>query len=772
MATGSMPFSGKTSGAVFDQIVHSAPTSPITLNRELPRQLEKIVNQPLKKDPDSRPTAADLRAALDGLQRDLSGERLRLAPRLHTLVTRPIFWLGVVALVALVLAVAATWSGRAREVRWAREEALPELEEMASDTRTNALAAWELIRQADPIFGDDPEFQELKSFFVATISIQTEPPGAEVWSRPYSRPDAPWESLGTTPIESAVLPATHLRWKVEKPGYEPVLDVSHTHGWNSDAGGVGPLDKLWRLDEIGQRPQDMLRIPGNREMPPFLADRYEVTNLQFKQFVDAGGYQNPEYWGHEFVGADGPLDHQTALALLVDQTGRPGPSTWEAGDYPDGQDDFPVTGVSWYEAAAFAEFVGKSLPTIHHWGRASGIFVGLAQWSFTGLLYPMSNFGGQGPMAVGASGAMTPLGAMDMAGNVREWCFNTAPDGRCLRGGAWNDPTYMFSNITQADSFDRSPKNGVRLVTYGDHDIPDELYSGYALAESRKLLDETPVSDEVFAAYRVLFDYDSIPLDARVEERHDDNDDWVREKVSYTAAYGGERITAQLFLPTNVSPPYQAILYFPGSGAIPAGPTDRVEQRREFRSNIAFLLKTGRAVLYPAYRGTHERRHDIPSGVHWNLDPTHEFTTFQVNIAKDARRSLDFLQSRPDIDPDLIAYSGFSWGGTMANLVLAVDERFKAAVLNVGALAARNTPRPEVDYLNYTPRVTVPVLMLNGRFDLAQLFETEVKPMYELLGTPDVHKQLIVYETDHFIDHREVVKETLAWFDRYLGPVE
>jgi dienelactone hydrolase len=301
--------------------------------------------------------------------------------------------------------------------------------------------------------------------------------------------------------------------------------------------------------------------------------------------------------------------------------------------------------------------------------------------------------------------------------------------------------------------------------------VPDELFEPYALCETRKLLEETPVSDEVFSAYRSLFDYDPLPLDARVESRHEDHEDWVREKVSYVAAFGGERITAQLFLPGNVNPPYQAVLYFPGSGAIPAGPTDRVEQRGEFRNNVAFLIKTGRAVLYPAYRGTNERRHDIPQSVHWSQDPTHEFTAFQVNIVKDVQRSVDFLRSRPDIDPNKIAYSGFSWGGSMANLVLAVGDSFEAAVLNVGGIHAHGTPRPEVDYINYAPRVTVPVLMLNGRYDLAQLFGAEVQPMYELLGTPQDHKRLIVYDPDHFIDRREVVNETLAWLDRYLGPV-
>jgi len=773
MATGNMPFSGKTSGAVFDQIIHSAPTSPVELNPELPRDLERTVNRCLDKSPDRRPQAKQLHEELVRLRQEMLGGTLGFGLQAKRLLHRPTFWLGAVAVMVLVATVATVWFGHSKKVRWAREAALPELRGMASDIWTNGLAGWQIVSEVDPYLRDNDEFQELRPLFAVSIPVRTEPPGAEVFYKPYTEPDVPWRSLGTTPIEEAELPATYLRWKLDKPGYETVLDVGHAADLDFESGRLVPSEKLWRLDPVGERPEGMILVPGNEAMPAFMVDRYEVSNRQFKQFVDAGGYENPEYWTHEFVQPTGSLDFRSAMALFVDQTGRPGPITWEAGDYPDGRGEDPVTGLSWYEAAAYAEFVGKDLPTIDHWYRASGIFVGPAQWVFTGLLFPASNFGSDGPMAVGASQAMTPLGAVDMAGNVREWCFNQAPAGRCLRGGAWNDQTYMFSNITQADPFDRSPKNGFRCVLYENRSqIPADLFEPLTFDEERKLLEEVPVSDEVFAAYKAVFEYDPVPLDARVESRHEDNEDWVREKVSYTAAYGDERITAQLFLPRKVTPPYQAIAYFPGSGAVSGSDSDHLEDRGEFKSNIAFLLKTGRAVLYPVYRGTHERQHGIPPEFHWSQEPTLEFTTFQANIIKDVQRSVDFLHSRPDIERDRIAYSGFSWGGQIANLALAVEGRFKAAVINVGGLSSYSTPRPEVDYLNYTPRITLPVLMLNGRYDLALRLESEVEPMFELLGTPDEHKRLIVYETDHWIDRKEVIKETVAWLDAYLGPVK
>lgn len=257
--------------------------------------------------------------------------------------------------------------------------------------------------------------------------------------------------------------------------------------------------------------------------------------------------------------------------------------------------------MSWYEAAAFAEFAGKSLPTLDHWRTATGRPRGF------GDLVAISNFRGQGPVAVGSTDAITDTGVADMAGNVREWCQNAAAQGHCLRGGAWNDQLYMFGNVTQAPSFDRSEQNGFRCVRYPGGKGPSAKQLEPLRHDAvRDLTKEKPVSDEVFRVFARLFDYDARDLAARVEARDETNPDWTRERVSFTTAYGDERMPAQLFLPRTGRPPYQVVVYFPGSDAIHAGSSDDLESRVTFPLRIVPHLKAGRAVLYPVYKGTHD----------------------------------------------------------------------------------------------------------------------------------------------------------------------
>jgi dienelactone hydrolase len=536
------------------------------------------------------------------------------------------------------------------------------------------------------------------------------------------------------------------------------------------------LRELWRPRNLhrhlvpeGRTPAGMVRVPGGESdvgpLGDFFIDRHEVTNRQFKEFVDAGGYRDSEYWKHEIVKGGDVLTWEEAMAELIDKTGRNGPSNWAAGDYPDGRGDFPVTGISWYEAAACAEFAGKNLPSGYHWGLAKGPW-----WIFfSALLVRHSNLGGEGLERVGTNEGMTAHGAYDLAGNAREWCWNRTPQGRLVRGGAWNDNAYMAANWSQASAFDRSARTGFRCVLYLDEEkMPAAAFEPVLVTDRPNLRDSTPVPDEVFEAYRARFSYDRTDLNAETEWRDESADDWIQERVSFDAAHGGERIPANLFLPKNVSPPFQAVLYFPGSSSIYQSSSVDLDHYYEFQRFLRDLVKDGRAVLYPIYKGTFERRSEKLALIHGG-EESHLFTEYVTELVKEVRRCVDYLEARPDIDAGRIAYLGMSWGAERAPVILAVEDRFRASVVALGGTRGRGLP--EVNPCNYLPRVRTPTLMLNGRYDVNFVYETNVQPMYDLLGTPEEHKKLVVYDTDHFLPPAESTKEILAWLDTYLGLV-
>lgn len=83
--------------------------------------------------------------------------------------------------------------------------------------------------------------------------------------------------------------------------------------------------------------------------------------------------------------------------------------------------------------------------------------------------------------------------------------------------------------------------------------------------------------------------------------------------------------------------------------------------------------------------------------------------------------------------------------------------------------------QPMADPFNFLPRVTLPTLMVNGRYDSFFPLETSIKPFFETLGTPQADKKIIVTDANHFVLSYEanlVISETLNWLDRYVGPVE
>jgi len=680
----------------------------------------------------------------------------------RTLFTNPWFTIpGIILFILMGLAVTRTIHHKIK-VKQARTEWLPEAGKLA------------LLKKAEKYIPDDPEFIKLEEILVTRITILSDPAGAEVHIKNYSEVDAAWGLLGPTPIDAMEMPAqSFYRFLMVKPGYDTVEAVLSTI---SDTLHV-------RLHKKGTIPEDMVYVPGfgeesgsdfKAEKHAFYIDKYEVTNKQFKVFKDSQGYQRPEYWEHEFINNGERYSRESAMGLFVDKSGRPGPSTWIAGDFPDGQANYPVNGISWFEAAAYAKFIGKELPTNKHWESAAGFDYWEFWYGFGHKLIPLSNFKNEGPEPVGLNRGLTLYGTLDLAGNVREWCWNKTAAGRLIRGGAWNDVSYMFGNEGQLSVFDRSAKNGFRCVLYGDREkIPQEAFDPLELVTARNYTEEKPVNDDIFAIYRQQFAYDELVLNSNLELRDDSPEEWVMEKFSFDAAYENERMIAYLFLPKNAKPPYQTMIFFPGSYAVSNNPFPD----RWFFSFCEFLVKNGIAVVMPIYKSTYERRGEMPNKNHMPNE-SHLYTAYLIKWLKDFSRTIDYMETRTDFDMDKIGLYTHSWGGligayilVIGAYILAVEERVSLCVHVLGGFDYFGKGLPEADIFNYLPRNKVPVLMLNGKYDMRFPLESEVIPYFDLLGTPAEDKELKVYESDHWIPKTEMIRETLNWLEKYFGPV-
>ena len=346
---------------------------------------------------------------------------------------------------------------------------------------------------------------------------------------------------------------------------------------------------------------------------------------------------------------------------------------------------------------------------------------------------------------------------------MREWCWNATGDGgeRYILGGSSHDPTYLYTYGVAKSAWDRSAVNGVRLVSYesGDASVA-ALREPVALPAMESL---TPVSDEVFQVYRGLFDYDRTPLNTRVESAATEETHWTRETVSFDATYGDERVLAHVFLPKNIEPPYQVVVYYPSSDAIFRLTSDDLQL-----NFIDFIIQSGRAVVFPVLWGTYERNTGLDTT--WPK-ATREYSNHVVQWIQDFRRTVDYLETRPDMDLDSLGFYGFSWGGWNGPIVLALDERFDTGAFLSGGIPP-TLARPEASSASFASRVTQPVLMISGEHDVIRPVATYQAPMFESLGTPANLKRHAILSGGHLPPEGEIIAEVLAWFDRYLGEVQ
>jgi dienelactone hydrolase/plasmid stabilization system protein ParE len=749
MLAGAPAFAGTWRQIVMDKFAKDAP-SLAPRCPAAPPELVRLVARCLARDPADRPATAE---ALLSELRSLAAPRKQGRPRTAMLV-------GGLALAAVTIL--ALFFLRDRRVRWVHETALPNIQRLAEADQLDsafAIAATAAERA--------PKDSSVDAVFAGLSMPQTflsDPSGAEV-SRAALDDTTRWIPMGTTPTPSVQIPRNAWFYRYTKPGYRMVTVMGARLG-----GSYVPIPSPVLLRPLSDPDSDMVLLRGVRltgtlyglvagdtfDLADFLMDKLEITNRQYKAFVDAGAYTNRTWWDSTIVRDGKPMSWEKAIALFTDRTGRPGPSLWEGGAPANGTEDLPVGGVSWYEARAYARFAGKALPTMIEWNAAA--IPEAARW-----VVPQGRYESASPVHGGAERGVSPRGVYDLAGNVREWTVNARESGsRYILGGGWTDPPYLFSQIYTQPEFDRSPINGIRLVRRIGEGKDLARASAPIPGLTRDYSAERPVDDATFRGFLSLYDYDPTPLNAQVVARDTTAADWVREDIEFDVPGSSTRMWAVLFLPKRVKAPYQTVVLWPASDAF------ILRDRRHLSMTfVDYIVRSGRALLYPIYEHTYGRGTTIKGDVQTG---TIEHRDQMLRWSKEMRRSIDYIATRSDIDTTRLAYVGTSWGGRLGGVMVAIEPRFRTAILNVAGLSMGRM-RPEEDPVNFLPRIRIPVLMLSGRFDSVFPVELSQKPFLRLLGSPAGTKKQIMFDGGHFLPRTIWVAESLTWLDQYLGPV-
>lgn len=757
MLTQCRPFTGNSNVEIADKILNREPS--FQFPEKTPAATESILKKLLAKNREDRySSASDLLADL---------RRLQLQPSVRKSASSKI-WIGLsLALLIVAVAAAAIWYRRNQNIRWAKEQALPEISRLTNQQKFEE--AYVLARKAEQFIPNDPEFKDQWKTFSEPLIIHSDPAGADVYREPYAADEkSAWQYIGKTPIEKEVLPLGWYRYKFDKPGFEQAV-LFAPNSFNPVARSISVS-----LQKKGSSPDGMVRIAGTAYTPDifnvpykksvalsdYWMDKFEVTNKAFKAFVNQGGYSNKKYWKIPFLRNGQQIPWEEAMNLFRDKTGRPGPSTWELGDYPEGRGDYPVTGVSWYEAAAYADFAGKQLPSLFQWNYAAGVRA-------AATIIPHSNFSNAGLHATGNLNAMNPFGTYDMAGNAKEWVWNeTEPGLRYTDGGAWGEVAYLFYEPMVRPAFDRSEKNGFRCIKMVSNSDTDAALLAPLKGKGRDLGKEKPVSDDVFEIYRSMYAYDPAPLNSKIEKKDDSNKYWTKEKVSFDAAYGKERMATYLYIPKNAKPPFQTVVFFPPSPASYTTSSEFLEQER-WSWGWTFVIKSGRVLVFPIYKESFERG-GSPENVTETLTPR-QSREYMIQGYQDLARTIDYLATRKEFDLNKLAYYGNSWGANRGTIYLALEKRAKLGILAFTQLG--DTELPEMNQVNFLPRIRQPVLMINGRYDSTTPIETAQKPMFHLLGTAEKDKRHLIFDGGHTVPPNELARAVLDWLDHYFGPV-
>ncbi len=451
MLTGEPPFTGKTAQEMIAKRLTEAAPQLSSRRGDTPGDLELALAKALAADPDSRyATVGDFARVLGG--------RPAQAPAPVRRPSRRTWGAIVLAVVAVVVVAAVVQWRRSTGARIAAvlAELTPAAQEGSLDqvheglgTASISLGDRRVVALADQVAG--------------VLSLATDPSGAPVRLTRVT-PIADFSareaiSIGRTPTEDLTVVAGEYLVAVSADAYTElafIVSVAVGDTIRIERGLLAADSATAGLVLVSEGRSDIHR--GAAAVAAFLIGRHEVTNAEFLQFVLGGGYRNPAFWPESLMIEGQRLIWTSGVQRFVDRTGLSGPRGWSGGSYPAGLDDHPVVGVSWYEASAYARWTGGDLPSWDQWWRAAVGEGGMVfPWGDDVMSTDMrANFGllSTEPVESHPLG-VSPFGALDMAGNVREWLGDAAddPGRRLVVGGSWQDPTYMFE-ASHGESFD------------------------------------------------------------------------------------------------------------------------------------------------------------------------------------------------------------------------------------------------------------------------------------------------------------------------------
>ena len=202
------------------------------------------------------------------------------------------------------------------------------------------------------------------------VEIRSKPDNAEVFFKDIDSDE--WNYLGDTPLITRI-PGLNsqargfIDFKIKKEGYTDYRSL--TTAGLIRAVSLSKELNYFELTALEDSKKNMVRIPGGRtklfvselgdlnaiNLKPFWIDRFEVSNADYQKFINDGGYKDKALWDEIFDENKNPVKWKDAMRLFVDESGLNGPSTWSNGTYRSGQANYPVMGVSWYEARAYAK---------------------------------------------------------------------------------------------------------------------------------------------------------------------------------------------------------------------------------------------------------------------------------------------------------------------------------------------------------------------------------------------------------------------------------